>query len=72
MLNDNERAELEEYRRQDRFNLVAGWILVGVLALTVGSFIVGAYKADAFFGSLEGGIDFGVDVMKMAKYYRGR
>lgn len=72
MLNDSERAELERYRGQEKFSRTFGLVLVGLMVIAVGSCSIAAYKADAFFGSLEGGINFGVDIAKMMHYYRSR
>ena len=62
MLNSKERAELEEYRRQERSNRVFGVIVVAVLVVGIGGCVGAAYKADAF-------IDGGVDITKMVRYY---
>ncbi len=61
-LNASERAELEEFRRQEKSSIVMGWILFVAIALAIGGFCVAAYKADAFDG--------GLDVVKMVRYYR--
>ena len=72
MLDDAERAELEEYRRRDKAGYVFASIFAGLVLLFFVGFTTVAYKADAFFYSTDGHLSFGVDIMKMAKYYRGQ
>lgn len=68
MLDDSERAELEEFRRQDRIRGIVSLLFVGLMILAVGSCPFAAYRADALYTSTTG---FGIDLAKMVRYYRG-
>ncbi len=76
MLDDAERAELEEFRRKrqqdEQYSRIMGWIVLVPAVLLFGSCTIGAYKADAFISDPATGLYVGVDLTKVYCYLSGK
>lgn len=65
MLKNADRAELEEFRRQEQSNQTFGIVVLVACLVGIVAFFGAAYQADAF-------IEGGLDVTKMVRYYSKR